>query len=82
MTARLITLPEWAVLTYGEHAPCKDVLNRWARMQQFSPAAEKAKRIWFVSPDARYIGNQLQVAVSKKDDVRLQRILGCHDQDK
>lgn len=40
MTAKLIPVSEWAVLTFGKHAPCK-VLNRWARMHQFSPEAQK-----------------------------------------
>ena len=82
MTAKLIPVSEWAVLTFGKHAPCKEVLNRWARMHQFSPEAQKAKRMWFVYPDAKYVGNQLKVTASKHDDVRLQRILGCHGHDK
>lgn len=54
MTARLITLQQWAKQTYGEAAPCSNTLRKWARGDKITPPAEKHGREYFVTPDARY----------------------------
>ena len=54
MTARLITLDRWASENYGEAAPSKRTLIRWAKNDMIQPPAEKHGRTYFVIPDAHY----------------------------
>lgn len=51
----LITLDEWASLTYGEKAPCMATLRRWCREGFIYPAPEKHGRAYFLQRSARYI---------------------------
>lgn len=55
MTAKLITLQQWAKNTYGEAAPCMNTLRKWARNNKIAPPAEKHGRTYFVEPGATYI---------------------------
>jgi len=54
MTAKLITLQQWAKNTYGEAAPCMNTLRKWARSNKITPPAEKHGRTYFVDPEASY----------------------------
>ncbi|MBU9823903.1 excisionase [Rahnella perminowiae] len=54
--ARLIPLYEWAIEEFGDHAPCKVTLSRYAKFGMIYPPALKVGRSWMVEKDARFVG--------------------------
>ncbi|HEY0834655.1 MAG TPA: excisionase [Azospirillum sp.] len=55
VTAKLMTLEEWASAVYGSKPPALATLRRWARESRIYPAPEKHGRTYYVSAGARYI---------------------------
>lgn len=68
MTAKMISLRQWAKDTYGDAAPSIGTLRRWAR--QGRVVAEKHGREYFVSSDAHYAANDSE----KSGNVRSVRL--------
>lgn len=54
--ARLISLHEWAIEEFGDAAPCKATLSRYAKNGMIYPPALKVGRSWMVEKDARFVG--------------------------
>lgn len=52
---RLIPLQEWAIETFGKHAPHRHTLRNWVNSGKIRPMPIKVGRSYFVSPDARYV---------------------------
>lgn len=47
----------WAATMFGDYAPHPNTLNKWVHDGRISPPAKKIARIWWVAPDAEYIGD-------------------------
>lgn len=54
--ARLIPLYEWAIEEFGDAAPGKATLCRYAKFGMIYPPALKVGRSWMVEKDARFVG--------------------------
>ncbi|WP_134706256.1 excisionase [Rahnella sp. CJA17(1/100)] len=54
--ARLIPLYEWAIEEFGDFAPSKVTLSRYAKFGMIYPPAVKMGRSWMVEKDARFVG--------------------------
>jgi hypothetical protein len=54
---RLVPIAVWAELVFGEHAPHPSTLLRWVQDGQIQPRARKIARIWWVAPNAEYVGD-------------------------
>lgn len=52
--ARLIPVSEWAAQLFGEHAPHRNTLSRWARTGQIMPLPVKIGKHYYVKPTAQY----------------------------
>lgn len=52
---RLVPIRVWAATMFGEHAPHKNTLLRWAHEGLIQPQARKIAGIWWVTPDAEYM---------------------------
>lgn len=50
-----ISLETWAAQVYGDDAPHRNTLRRWAREGHLYPKPEKHGRSYYVAPHARYI---------------------------
>lgn len=50
-----MTLQEWAIKQYGQHAPCKATLCSWARNGNLFPQPQKIGRQWLIDPNAQYV---------------------------
>lgn len=72
--ARLITLYEWAIEEFGDHAPCKATLNRYAKCGMIHPPALKVGRFWMVEKDSRFVGSD-KPQISPTDHPLLKKIL-------
>lgn len=55
MSTKLITLEAWAASRYGDHAPNRDTLRRWAREGKLHPAPQKNGRTYFLPENAQYV---------------------------
>lgn len=54
MSAQFLSLDRWAMEVYGECAPTRRTLIRWAKQSLIQPAPQKHGRSYFVVPWARY----------------------------
>ena len=54
MSAQFLTLDRWASEVYGEAAPTRRTLIRWAKLELIQPPPQKHGKIYFVVPWARY----------------------------
>lgn len=54
--ARLIPLYEWAIEEFGDAAPGKATLCRYAKFGMIYPPALKVGLRWMVEKDARFVG--------------------------
>lgn len=57
MHPKLITLKNWAQMTFGEDSPHVNTLRRWVNDGRISPRPQKIGKTWFVKPNAEYKGN-------------------------
>lgn len=78
--ARLIPLYEWAIEEFGDAAPGKATLSRYAKSGMIYPPALKVGRSWMVEKNARFVGSEKPL-ISPKDHPLLKKILmdGYHD---
>ena len=54
MSAQFLTLDRWATEVYGEAAPKRRTLIRWAKQALIQPPPQKHGKCYFVVPWARY----------------------------
>lgn len=54
---RLVPIAVWASMVFGDHAPHANTLRRWIHDGRIHPRAKKIGRIWWVVPDAEYVGD-------------------------
>jgi hypothetical protein len=51
---KLISLQDWAHLTFGDKPPHVNTLRNWVNNGRIHPEPKKIGRAWFVKPDAQY----------------------------
>lgn len=54
---RLVPVAVWAAMVFGDRAPHPNTLLRWVHDGRIQPRARKIARIWWVTPNAEYIGD-------------------------
>lgn len=54
---RYVPLSVWATAVFGEFAPHNNTLLRWVHDGRIQPQPRKIGRLWWVKPDAEYIGD-------------------------
>lgn len=72
--ARLISLYEWAIEEFGNAAPGKATLCRYAKFDMIYPPAIKVGWHWMVEKDARFVGSN-KPKISPTDHPLLKKIL-------
>lgn len=54
MQPKLVSLKDWAQMTFGERTPHVNTLRNWVNNGRIYPRPMKIGRGWFVKPDAQY----------------------------
>ena len=54
---RLVPVAVWAASLFGDRAPHNNTLLRWVHDGRIQPRPRKIARIWWVTPNAEYIGD-------------------------
>lgn len=72
--ARLILLQEWASDEFGDSAPGKATLNKYAKNGMIYPLPLKVGRSWMVEKTARYVG-AIEPLIRTDDSPLLKKIL-------
>lgn len=52
---RLITVQEWATVTFGDRKPHRATISRWISNGLIQPHPKKIGRAYFVEPTAEYV---------------------------
>lgn len=52
----LVTLAEWANITFEGSKPSIITMRRWAVMGKFNPRAVKIGRLYYVEKQAKFVG--------------------------
>lgn len=74
LMARLIMLQEWATEEFGDSAPGKTTLNKYAKCGMIYPLPLKVGRSWMVEKSARFIG-KTNPLIHPDDSPLLKKIL-------
>jgi predicted RNA-binding protein YlxR (DUF448 family) len=54
MQPKLVSLNDWAEMTFGEKKPHVNTLRNWVNNGRISPRPQKIGRGWYVKPNAEY----------------------------
>lgn len=54
---RYVPLSVWSTAVFGEFSPHKNTLLRWVNDGRIQPQPKKIGRLWWVTPDAEYVGD-------------------------
>ena len=77
--SRMVDLEAWAEYEFGDEAPSRRTLYKYAKSHMMVPPALKVGKKWMVDRDARYVGIISKPQLPGNSGDMLRRILsdGC-----
>ena len=77
--SRMVDLEEWAKHEFGDEAPSRRTLHKYAKSHMMVPPALKVGKKWMVDRNARYVGIISMPQLPGGSSDKLRRILsdGC-----
>ncbi|MEI9600413.1 excisionase [Moellerella wisconsensis] len=73
--SRMVSLEAWARLEFGEDAPSKQALLKYAKANMMVPPAQKVGKKWMVDRDSRWVGITSKPQLPSNASDKLLRIL-------
>lgn len=73
--SRMVDLEAWARIEFGDEAPSKRVLLKYAKSKMMVPPALKVGKKWMVDRDSRYVGIVAKPQLPAGASDKLSRIL-------